>query len=174
MGDQFEKYINSRRDQFEIDGPGDELWSKIESGLPANSKPTLNIWWKIAAVLFLFSTIVLIVDRNTQRSEDQPDQLLVEFRQAEAFYSQLITQKKNELKDNLNEELSRELLKDIENLDQSYSNLKETYKEEVNDEKLLNAMIQNLQLQLDILNQQMKIIEDSKTEKNEKDNNYNI
>ena len=66
--------------------------------------------------------------------------------------------------------LYQEFSKDIERLDSSYNTLKFQLPKNPNREQLLEAMILNLQLQTELLNQQLQIIQkikNAKTTKNE-------
>ena len=62
-------------------------------------------------------------------------------------------------------ELYRQFSNDLDQLDSSYNALKSELNETPNQELLLEAMIQNLQLQLNVLNQQLNIINQIKQSK---------
>ena len=67
-------------------------------------------------------------------------------------------------------ELYKQFLNDNNRLDSSYKFLKSELSANPNKEILLDAMIQNLELKLDLLNRQLQIIKQSK---NKKTNNEN-
>ena len=62
-------------------------------------------------------------------------------------------------------ELYQQFINDITQLDSTYNNLKNQLNITPNRDMLLQAMIQNLQLQLNVLNQQLNIINEIKQSK---------
>jgi hypothetical protein len=86
-------------------------------------------------------------------------------------FTQLIELKQSELKQIEKEhpELYLQFVKDINRLDSSYQALKTELPKNANRELLLEAMIQNLKLQSELLNQQLSIIKQL-NQKNTKEN----
>jgi hypothetical protein len=82
-------------------------------------------------------------------------------------FTQLIELKQNELKEIEKENplLYKKFVADINKLDSSYNALKKELPENPNREQLLEAMIENLRLQTEILNQQLSIINQIKASK---------
>jgi hypothetical protein len=82
-------------------------------------------------------------------------------------FTQLIELKQNELKEieKENPSLYKMFMADINKLDSSYNALKKELPENPNREQLLEAMIENLRLQTEILNQQLSIINQIKASK---------
>jgi hypothetical protein len=92
-----------------------------------------------------------------------------------AQFTQLIELKQNELKEieKENPNLYKKFVADINKLDSSYKALKKELPENPNREQLLEAMIENLRLQTEILNQQLSIINQIKASKsNNHDSNF--
>ena len=164
MGDQFEKFIMENREGFEDASPSDELWNKIDNDLN-KKKNNFQVLWKVAAVLFLVSTIYLIADRG-DTSIEQPI-MSQEFVQAEDYYVSLINERKRQIKEQLTPEQEQKFLQDIDQLDSMYADLKSTYLTNASNERVVDAMINNLQLRVDILNKQLEILEKVKEEENE-------
>ena len=116
-------------------------------------------------------------DPATARHQDNspataPDDIIREINPSYAqevyHFTQLIELKQQELeqlgKDN--PDLYKQFMSDINKLDSSYNALKRELPNNPNREQLLEAMIQNLQLQTGLLNQQLQIIQKIKQEKN--------
>lgn len=82
-------------------------------------------------------------------------------------FTQLIELKQNELKEieKENPNLYKKFVSDINKLDSSYNALKKELPGNPNREQLLEAMIENLRLQTEILNQQLGIINQIKASK---------
>jgi hypothetical protein len=111
---------------------------------------------------------------RNQPTEDTPavnERLLKEinpgYAQEVVQFTQLIELKQNELKEieKENPNLYRMFVADINKLDSSYNALKKELPENPNREQLLEAMIENLRLQTEILNQQLSIINQIKASK---------
>jgi hypothetical protein len=111
---------------------------------------------------------------DNQPAKDTPavnERLLKEinpgYAQEVAQFTQLIELKQNELKEieKENPNLYKMFVADINKLDSSYNALKKELPENPNREQLLEAMIENLRLQTEILNQQLSIINQIKASK---------
>lgn len=161
MGDQLENFVQRNRDSFDDQSPNGELWNKIDQDLD-RPKQNFSVFWKVAAVLFLASTIYLIQDRVIE--VDQPT-FSQEFKDAESYYANLISSKKEAIKKELTEEQVEEFLKELNGLDSLYDDLRNSYATNTTNERILDGMIYNLQLQLEILNKQLEILEQVKSQK---------
>ena len=189
---RLEKFINNNRNELDDATPPDAVWLKIEALLNPSKSTLVRIspWikWTAAAILILVSTIVLLVINKKNTLENvwvnptattatdiatlAPEEA-IEMKQ----FAKLITMKQEELKEMAKEqpELYQKFSKDINQLDSSYNNLKNKLSLTPNREMLIEAMIQNLQLQLNVLNQQLNIIHQIKQSKNnnhEKDKSF--
>lgn len=171
MGDQFEKFIIENRTSFNDETPSNSVWNSIDKRLAKKTSPFQGIW-KVAAVLFLLSTVYLIIDKYTQRTEGP--QLSQEFVQAEDYYTSLISQRKQMIKEQLSPEQEQQFLMEIDQLDMMYEELKNTYQMNASNERVVDAMINNLQLRLDILNKQLEILANINRQNNEIDSEITI
>ena len=164
MGDQFEKFIMENRSSFDDSEPSNDLWNKIDHQL-GKKKSTLSVIWKVAAVLFLVSTIALLFDRQIESNSGPA--LSQEFVEAEDYYMMMINQRRQLITEKLTPEQEQEFLSEINDLDSMYLALKKTYQTNSSSERIMDAMINNLQLRLDILNRQLEILENIKGQTNE-------
>ncbi|UFH55335.1 hypothetical protein [Spirosoma sp. KNUC1025] len=84
-------------------------------------------------------------------------------------YTRLIDTKRAELKQMTedNPELYREFATDLDRLEKSYQSLKADLPQNPNQEVLIQAMIQNLQLQINLLNEQLRVIQRIKQQTHE-------
>jgi len=164
MGDHLEQFIVKNRDKFDSKSPSEKVWSAIDDKLQKKQSP-LSIGWKIAAMIFLASTILLIYDRVSL--ENDVPQFSNEFKEAESFYTQLINQKRLEVEKKLPPEQHALFLSEIDQLDTLYNELKNNYLINASNEMIIDAMINNLQIRLKILNKQIEILEKFKANENE-------
>jgi hypothetical protein len=153
---------------------------------------TILRWSAAAAILILAGIGIFSLLNNrpsgnkglagTPVSVDSPgvnDQLLKKINPNYAKqvyqFTQLIELKQNELKEmeKENPNLYKKFVSDINKLDSSYNALKKELPQNPNREQLLEAMIENLRLQTDILNQQLGIINQIKASKsNNNESNF--
>lgn len=165
--DELERFIIENREAFDDLNPKEDSWMAISSEL-TKERSDYSWLWKAAAVLFLGLSIVLLLERN---GDDEANKVAIvventmedipEWQQAEGYYTQLISQKRIEIKTVIatNNYKDMELLDDLDQLDSLYLNLKDNLDENQNDQRVINAMIRNLQLRVEILNRQLKILE---------------
>ncbi|MEQ8713513.1 MAG: hypothetical protein RIC80_10880 [Cyclobacteriaceae bacterium] len=168
---KLEEFIKNHRGELESSPAEDKLWQAIQVGLDQGTdqeaepdrKADYNIYWKVAAILLLALSSVLGY-YNWQSSESDSALSNPEFANAETYYNELINQKKEEIRVYAvsNPELESSFLEDISALDQMYAELKKEAKKTGGQEIVLDAMIQNLQLRIDILNQQIIVLEQIK------------
>jgi len=172
----------------------DALWAKIEQKLDENEKqeetkiPVMlgnskkeggsltisykNLWRAAAVIVFLFAgygSYKYIYSPDTKEETAQNKDLKKinpELAEVEVYYTSMIQQKKEELKE-LNPENLAEFEKDFKTLDSTYQQLKIDFYNNPNHEQITNAMIQNLKLRIEILERQIEILEKySKPQKN--------
>lgn len=179
MGDELEKFVRKHREEFDSDLPREEVWSRISSDLQEDTgsqKKNFQVWWKVAAVLFLASTAYLLFERNMNYGHTPDPTLdhLSEFTQAEDYYMTLIAEKKAEIAKADRGLLKREFLMEIDRLDAMYAELKRTYHTRQSSDLVVDAMINNLKLRIDILNQQIKVLQKLNEATNESESNIEI
>ena len=175
-----ENFINNNRDEFDSEEMKNG-WEKIGSKLK-EKKTNTHRWWLAAAAsvtIFISGAVFYnsITRSNTTEtviqqpvnlpSKELTDDVDPAYTIQMDQFAQLINMKQNELKQNQKKQpvLYEQFLKDNNQLDSSYTFLKSKLSANPNKEILLDAMIQNLQLKLDLLNRQLQIIKQSKNKK---------
>lgn len=181
---RLEEFINQNRDEMDDELPSTQLWKKVAVFLPeqqpavAKKRPILK--WSIAAsLLFMGGLLFLLVPRkpagpqtnavtvSTDTSVSDIAAVLPEAAPEVSAIAKMIVLKQEELKALSREqpELYQKFSADINQLDSSYRTLKTQLGATPNKEILIEAMIKNLQLQLNVLNQQLNIINQVKHSK---------
>jgi hypothetical protein len=116
--------------------------------------------WRVAAVLFLTLAVFLLISGNYQSTRSDKAKLQLEFNDLEKFYNGQIADKV-ELINNIHEFNDEEAFsQDIQKLDAMYQVLREQMKTNPS-EKIKDALILNMLVRIDLLNQQIKNLEDS-------------
>ena len=180
MSKKLKQFIDDNRNEFDDRVPSAKVWENIEDSFSSRKEKRpvirpLYKWTMAAAAMLVISTGVyfLMVDKKAPvetvssgpegTGADGPESFTPEMNQ----FVKMIDMKQEELKTLAAEqpELYRKFTNDLDQLDSSYNTLKSQLTAAPNREMLLEAMIQNLQLQLSVLNQQLNIINQIKQSK---------
>jgi len=174
---RLENMIRENREAFDSYEPGTQVWDKIQKDLETKPGKLANIkgrvWrWVAAAAVFLVAVTTWYQLRDTKppvtdpvavTEENVPD----EYADEVYHFTKLINLKHKELQQLQKEDpaLYEQFADDIKMLDSSYHSLQEQVPGNPNKETLIQAMIQNLQLQIELLNKQLIITEQIKQKK---------
>ena len=190
MSNRLENFIQDNRDAFDSEEPRSQVWRDLQSKVAENQRDERVFhlgflrWTAAAAVVIMVLGMFYYLARNANTNTvagnnnsaaPTPDQVLNELNPVYAkevyHFTQLIELKQSELKqiEKDHPELYQRFVKDINKLDSSYQALKTELPKNANRELLLEAMIQNLRLQTELLNQQLSIIKQL-NQKNTKEN----
>ncbi|WP_187264182.1 hypothetical protein [Pontibacter beigongshangensis] len=189
MKDSLKDFVEQNRQEFDVFEPRPELWQEICKELPAKKEKTKVFRFSFgentsfstdyafmrvaAAVLLLLGcglTLLLTkqhipTNTTTMAVAEQVSisRIAPELVEVEAYYTSMINSKKSELSEydlkvlGLDEDqgIDRELAR----LDSSYLELKKQIYTTPNTEKVMGAMIQNLQIRIEVLNRQLEVLE---------------
>jgi chromosome segregation ATPase len=165
-----EKLIRENRADFDSEIPSEKVWSSISKNLQSKKK---KFSWKpymAAASVMLFITCTwLIANQKLTDVDSQTSTVSEEVQDAQVQFSSLIEIKRNELKQYKkdNPELVRDFEHQLVELQLSYKQLLPQLKDEKKRDVVLQAVIDNLQMQVEILNQQIEIVKQYKKPKND-------
>lgn len=185
-----EDFANENRKDFDSEFPSSELWNKIETRIqPVKNKASIIqitwVKWSVAAatIILISALAIYLLSKPIQKQEpadfakekngQKTDSALITeinpvYAQELFHFTKLIELKQEELRqlEKENPVLYKEFVSDINSLDSSYTQLKNELPNNPNREQLLEAMISNLQSQMNLLNQQLQIIQQIKQAKN--------
>jgi hypothetical protein len=187
MGNRFEEFIRDNREEFDFREPDPKLWKKIE----ANIKPRRVIDWKFivsraAAVLIIFAASYMVhdlIDNNGRillgrKLQQKPAKEIIipELQEAELYYSGLINEKLEEIKPILTScpGIEEELNTDMSELDSLYSDLKKDLKDNVANQEVVEAIIENYRLRIAILEELLTTLKPEDGMCVSKINNYEL
>ena len=190
MSNKLKNFISDNRKAFDDEMPSGKVWENIEASFTEKKKKKLILTplykWSMAAaaMLILISGAYFIFIKKpveipvVAKAEPDINTLAPEYAPQMNQFVKMIDTKQEELKTLAKEqpELYQQFTTAINQLDSSYNNLKNQLSATPNREMLLEAMIQNLHLQLNVLNQQLNIINQIKESKkyNHEKNDKNI
>ncbi len=158
MKNSIEDFINQNREAFDDKEPSDKVWTAISNRLFS----TTSLWnsitlWRAAAVVLLGLCIYLAVPKFA----DQHDKnvALSEFKDIESFYVSQISEKVNQIEASRGQEAGLNgFTHDFVQLDAMYEVLKEEMKTRPS-QKVKDALVLNLLIRIDLLNQQLHKID---------------
>ncbi|MBC7913046.1 MAG: hypothetical protein H7Y07_02890 [Pyrinomonadaceae bacterium] len=172
MSEGLENYIRNHRKELDEAEPPEALWNRIEKGLDDHKKAAkaatlrkqLNVVFKIAALFTIVLTAGIFFITYQKNKPVNVIAISPELAQQQVHYTAMIETRISELQQikTLEPQLYREFSFELHKLDVTYRRLKNDLDTSPNQEKTLKAMVTNLQIQAQILNQQLSIIQQIK------------
>ena len=159
MSDRLEQFIKDNRGAFDTYEPDPAIWKKIEKSVHKKTIKLKTVLWRAAAVIIIFGAS-LVFHRYIDMLDSDKDTSakIPEIQEAEIYYSGLLNSKLNEIKPMLIEHpgIDKEMKADMDELDKMYDDLKKDLKDNVSNQEVIEAMIQNYRLRLSILEDILK------------------
>jgi hypothetical protein len=183
--DKLEQFISESRDQFDVYDPDDRVWNGIKARINKNRKlPSLKqvIWWAAVVLITFCASFLLqeILSRNntmTERKDRKNQKLEIpELQEAEMYYANLVDEKILEIEPLLESqpELGNALKNDLAKLDSIYSELENDLKDNIANDAVVEAMIQNYRLKLEILEDFLEHLQANTNEEKVDKNEYDL
>lgn len=159
MKDSLENFIRQNKAGFDDKEPSNRVWTAISNTLFSNN----SLWnslivWRAAAVLLLGLCVYLLVPKFTD--QHKKNLALNEFADIETFYISQISEKVNLIEGHRGHDGLNGFTHDFQQLDAMYQVLKEEMKMQPS-QKVKDALVLNLLIRIDLLNQQLKKIDDA-------------
>jgi septal ring factor EnvC (AmiA/AmiB activator) len=185
MSKRLEDFITNNKQHFDELEPRADLWSKIETELPQHFRDekregksfSLGFVLRVAALI----TLVMGTCFITYLAKQKPATISLaainpEYAKQQVHYTSLIASQRTELKSiaKTDPQLYKEFTAEIAKMDSTYKKLNKDLATSPNQEAVLRAMIRNLQVQTEVLNQQLNVIEQFNEFKNQKNESKNI
>ncbi|WP_424962965.1 hypothetical protein [Ekhidna sp.] len=156
MRDSLKEHIENGREEFEIyPFDSDKEWENLSGKI--NQKSQRRNPWQAVGIAACFALILggsVFVVNNQQSGSNEVAEL-------ENYYEGEINQKviliKNQLEDD-------QILKDLEEMDKAFADLKADLNENVDNEEVITAMMENYRLKLQILEEILNELEKEKSE----------
>lgn len=158
--ENLKKFFESNRDGFDQRTPSKTVWGRIERAL--FGAPQKDLWnsvslWRAAAVVLLCLSVFQFAAPRVSGQAAQR-----EFTDVESFYAAEINQKVALIR-NEGSFLDDRFTQDLEKLEAMYAVLSEEMKKSPS-QKVKDALVLNMLVRIDLLNQQIQRLEDSRKE----------
>lgn len=182
MSKRLEDFIIANREEFDEVEPSADLWARIEKHLPPvgeEQKKREAKTFSFGFVMRVAATVVLVMAigfalylRNEKKQGIDFAAINPVYAKQHVQYTSLIQTQRSELRSiaKSDPELYREFSAQIAQMDATYKDLNNELATSPNQERVLRAMIRNLQIQTQVLSQQLNVLEQMKQMKNEQSN----
>ncbi|MBD3748351.1 MAG: hypothetical protein IE931_02540 [Sphingobacteriales bacterium] len=172
MSEQLENFIKNHKNEFDVFEPSTDLWEKLDKRLEAHQKKSkqrskmrvIYSFGKVAAILLIVLSFGFIWGYYKQQQATNLASINPEYAAKEVQFSSLIEVKRSELKDlkSIDPNLYKTFKSEQDKLEREYQSLKKQLVTTPNQDKIVKAMIRNLQSQISLLNQQLDITKEVK------------
>jgi hypothetical protein len=158
MKDHLEDFIRNNRGAFDDKEPSENAWPEIESSLQLKKQSPWNsiALWRAAAVIFMALSVYLLIAKVQPSGKN--DLALKEFSDVEKFYIRQISEKVELIDEYERREELSDFTNDFKQLEAMYQVLKEEMKNHPTP-KVKDALVLNLLVRIDLLNQQLHKLE---------------
>ncbi len=182
MSKRLEDFIKMNKEEFDDLEPSADLWKRIEKHLPAEGALpkkgeaktfSLNFVLRVAAsVIIVMGISFVFYLRNEKAQGIDYAAINPAYAKQQVHYASLVESKRSELKAiaKSDPQLYKEFSAEIAKMDSTYKKLNSDLATSPNQELVLRAMIRNLQIQTEVLNQQLNVIEQFNQMKKEQKN----
>jgi uncharacterized membrane protein YraQ (UPF0718 family) len=157
---KLEKFIESNKSSFEEELP-EGIWAKIDKELPKKKSSFLVIkpaYIRIAAGVLICLSIGYWFGKSGRNQEGQFSEIASENKSMALFSSQIKEKQESlQILTKENPELGKAFLNEIGQLQTNFKYLEEQLKSNPNHDQIVEAMIQNLRWQLELLEKQTNI-----------------
>jgi hypothetical protein len=182
MSKRLEDFMKANREEFDDLEPSADLWNRIEKHLPAEGTLpkkreakmfSLSFVMKVAAsIIIVMGVCFVIYVRNEGKKGVDFAAINPTYAKQQVQYASQVESKLSEIKSltKNDPEMYADFSHEIAKMDSTYKRLNRDLATSPNQELVLRAMIQNLQMQTEVLNQQLNIIEQYNQMKKEQKN----
>jgi hypothetical protein len=167
--DRLEEFIRKNRDDLNRYNPSPQIWRRIKSELKQGKLPVTH-WISFAAMVIVILGSALVLIRHGKFSSDgsptiSNDELFspanTQLKEIETYYNNMVNSLYHEAGPLFtgNPELEKELNADISQIDSIYSEIKKDLKDNIANQDVVEALIQNYKIKIRLLEDMLIILE---------------
>jgi hypothetical protein len=162
MKEELEDFIRQNKNEFDNREPAEKVWTSVERSILFSNKSWWNsvVLWRAAAIVFFAVSVYLAVPKTFLQFENNV--ALKEFTDVETFYVKQISEKVELIDGFSQSEGMNGFTQDFKQLEAMYLVLKEEMKSRPS-QKVKDALVLNLLVQIDLLNQHLHKLENEDT-----------
>ena len=178
---KLEEYIRKHREDLDRYNPPVSIWKGIRHELHEN-KIRIRLWLSAAAMIaIVFGTALLLLkpsilssDRYKQKRNNELFSATdPQLKETEVYYNSMVNQLYNEAKPMLtnNPDIKKELNTDLSQLDSICADLKKDLKDNISNQEVVEALIQNYRIKISILEDMLKVLKSNEKDSEKKKSN---
>jgi hypothetical protein len=170
--DKLEEHIRKNREDLDRYSPPKGIWRNISRKLK-KEKSLSRQWLSIAAmIVVILGTAVIFFkpeyrwsSSERQRNNDDFTGITPQLKETETYYNNLINSLYTEAKPLLtnNPDIKKELNNDLSQLDSICTDLKKDLKDNIANQDVVEALIQNYRIKIRILEDMLRILKENET-----------
>ncbi len=162
MKKNLEEFIRTNREAFDDREPSAKVWKNIEVRLFGKQSSNALVFWRAAAVLFMGLSAFLLYSRTSETKDSRL--VMREFQDVESFYAREISDKVDMIEASRGTDAGLNgFTHDFKQLEAMYEVLKDEMKARPS-KKVKEALVLNLLVRIDLLNQQLHKIDQEEAE----------
>jgi hypothetical protein len=181
--DKLEEHIRRNREELDRYTPPAGVWRRVRKELK-KEKSAAKQWLSLAAMIVVILGTALVLfrpefrwsDSNKQNNGvDQLTQLTPQLKETEIYYNTLVNSLYKEATPLLtnNPEIKNELNSDLSQLDSICSDLKKDLNDNISNQDVVEALVQNYRIKIRILEDMLKVLKENENNP-EKKNGYEL
>lgn len=175
--DDLEQFIKSKRDELDKYDPSPEIWNRIIKALKPGRR-SVRFWFSAAAMITVAigtAFILLILNQNKNSTYNADKGIQPALKETEIYYNTLVNSLYREATPLLTgqPEIEKELKTDLAQIDSICINLKKDLKDNVDNQDVIEALIQNYRIKLKLLEDMLKLLKQKEVEK-DKNTGYEL
>jgi hypothetical protein len=181
--DKLEEHIRQNRQDLDRYNTPEDIWRKIRKKLKKEKLP-VRYWLSVAAMLIvILGTAVLLFkpvyrwsdSNNTKINDEGLVQSYPQLKETEVYYNNLVSSLYKEVTPLLTKspDIKKELNIDLSHLDSICSDLKKDLKDNISNQDVVEALIQNYRIKIQILEDMLAELK-SDQKKPEKKKSYEL
>lgn len=168
--DKFEEHIRKNREALDRYNPPSVVWQRIRKRIAIKNSTPLRLVVSIAAMIaVILASAILLLKSGNYLSEnwmtgnnsisDQNPQL----KETEIYYNNLVFSLYNKVSPLLasNPDIRKELFTDISHLDSIYLEIRKDLKDNVSNQEVIDALIQNYRIKIELLEEMLVILREN-------------
>ena len=175
MNNRLENFVRDHRQDFDLHEPSDALWKGIEKKMDKSRKHNFTYYLSRTAAVAAIFILSFTIQQYFWGSRNQV--VIPELQEAELYYSGLVSMKLEQVKPLLSEHpiLQEELENDLSELDSIYNGFKEDLKDNIANQEVLEAMIENYRFRIEMLEEMVLFLDTDKDDfKNNNSSEYEL
>jgi hypothetical protein len=167
--DRLEEHIRKNREDLDRYNPSSDVWKEISRDLRKKKRETIP-WRSIAATVVIVTGItvfLMLKGKNTFLKEETASAEGPQLKETEIYYNNLVNSLYKEATPLLtaNPEIEKEFTSDISQLDSICADIKNDLKDNVDNQEVVEALIQNYRIKIRILEDMVTILKESNNNK---------